>query len=149
MKISTVIIVSALVAVFGSLQAEGASDDDVYPRRTLLNKRRRLGSNWYLEPQGRQNPPETLKWSTTKKAQKVRMQRVHGPKDSIGTMVTSTLLGNLFDEADEHDVGGSNWYLGHKGAKMPETLKWSTLPRKHRKFVCKGSMARKTLSGRW
>ena len=66
--------------------------------------------NWYLGHKGAKMP-STLKWSTTKEAQRSRMNKVHGPKDSIGTMLGSTLVNNMFDEmdtvADRWSSGGS------------------------------------------
>ena len=70
-------------------------------QRGLLNKRR-LGGNWYLGHKGAKMPG-AVKWTTSKAAEKSRMNRIVGPRDAIGTMVGGAVINHFFDEMDDED----------------------------------------------
>ena len=70
-------------------------------QRGLLNKRR-LGGNWYLGHKGAKMPG-AVKWTTSKAAEKSRMNRIVGPRDAIGTMIGGAAVNYFFDEMDDED----------------------------------------------
>ena len=70
-------------------------------QRGLLNKRR-LGGNWYLGHKGAKMPG-AVQWTTSKAAEKSRMNRIVGPRDAIGTMVGGAVINHFFDEMDDED----------------------------------------------
>ena len=70
-------------------------------QRGLLNKRR-LGGNWYLGHKGAKMPG-AVKWTTSKAAEKSRMNRIVGPRDAIGTMIGGAAINHFFDEMDDED----------------------------------------------
>jgi hypothetical protein len=70
-------------------------------QRGLLNKRR-LGGNWYLGHKGAKMPG-AVQWTTSKDAERSRMNRIVGPKDAIGTMIGGAAINHFFDEMDDED----------------------------------------------
>ena len=65
-----------------------------------------LGGWGYYTGKSNKVPP-ALKYWGSKKAQKSRMNKVVGPRDSIGTALGSAIVGSFFDEDADDDLGGA------------------------------------------
>jgi hypothetical protein len=103
MKLSSVLMGLATLAVVGEA--------------TL---RRNLGNMDYYT--GRSNKqPAVLSWWNSKGGQDARMQRVVGPRDSIGTALGGAIMSKFFD--DDDDLGNMDYYTGRSN-KQPAVLSW-------------------------
>eukprot|EP00943_MAST-04B_sp_MAST-4B-sp1_P007593 g7593.t1 len=81
--------------------------------------------DWYT---GKSNKmPPAIRYTTSERAQKQRMNKLVGPKDSFGTMLGNVIV-NQFDEDGDEDLGSWDWYTG-KSNKMPPAIRYTTSER--------------------
>ena len=106
-------------------------------QRGLLNKRR-LGGNWYLGHKGAKMPG-AVKWTTSKAAEKSRMNRIVGPRDAIGTMIGGAVVNHFFDEMDDEDDLDDEMDSDQVVGRWLSTIRYSP------KIICEGRCHRSYL----
>ena len=106
-------------------------------QRGLLNKRR-LGGNWYLGHKGAKMPG-AVKWTTSKAAEKSRMNRIVGPRDAIGTMIGGAAVNYFFDEMDDEDDLDDEMDSDQVVGRLLSTIRYPP------KIICEGRCHRSYL----